>query len=331
MISSHRRSILRQGAALMGASLLPVPAAFAQNASTFPNRPVKIIVAGAAGSAGDVSARLIGDALSTLWKQPVIIENQPGAMGSLATQAVARAEPDGHTLMMGTAGVVTTASALMNLSFKPEVELRAVHRVMRVPVVVVVGEKSPIRTTRDLVEMSKSKPGGLNYFSAPAQTDRPYFATVLFQRFSGAKWQYVGYKSVGDAMRDTATGDLDMAVVAFAPAAPLIEAGKLRVVALLENQRTPLAKDIPTLREAGFDMDFGESWAGAFAPAKTPASVVERIGADIETVLQKPQVRDRLLALKLEPVSSNPTEASQRTMQEFATWSKLIKELGLKL
>ena len=320
----HGLAIAFAFAALTGASQ--------PRAQTYPDRPVRFIVPNPPGNVGDIAARMVAEHLSRAWKQPVIVENRPGANSMIGVEAVQKAAPDGYTLLFSPGGNVTAASALIpTLTFKPETDLVPIHRGVRVPVWMVVAANSPYRSLRELTEAAKKAPGRINFWSGGGQSDRPYFALADFQRVVGIEFGWVGYKGAADALRDVVGGQLDFAVVGIAPSKPLVDSGRLRVVAMLENQRSNAAPDIPTFAEAGFPGDYGESWTGVFAPKGTPPEVLRKVAADVATALASADLKARLTAAFVDAVDSSPEEAARRTQSDTVRWSALIKRLNLKL
>ncbi|MBL8385905.1 MAG: tripartite tricarboxylate transporter substrate binding protein [Burkholderiales bacterium] len=324
MIPARLRSL-----AIAALGLAAMTAAFAQ---TFPDRPVRFIVPNPPGNVGDIVARQVADQLSRTWKQPAIVENRPGANSMIGVEAVARAGADGYTLLFSPGGNVTASAALIpTLAFKPAADLVPVHRGVRVPVWMVVAAGSPHKTLRDVVDAARRAPGKVTFWSGGGQADRPYFALAEFQAANGIEFGWVGYKGAVDALRDVAGGLVDFAVVGIAPAKPLIDGGRLRVIALMENQRSSAAPGVPTFAEAGFAGDYGESWTGVFAPRGTPPEVLRRLGADIGAALANPELRARLTAAFVDAVESGPEEAARRVQADSERWSALIRRLGIKL
>ncbi len=301
-------------------------------AQAYPDRPVRFIVPNPPGNVGDIAARMVAEHLSRTWKQPVIVENRPGANSMIGVEAVQKAAPDGYTLLFSPGGNVTAASALIpTLTFKPETDLVPIHRGVRVPVWMVVAAGSPYKSLRELVEAARKAPGRITFWSGGGQADRPYFALAEFQRATGIEFGWVGYKGAADALRDVVGGQVDFAVVGIAPSRPLVEGGRLRVVAMLENQRSNAAPEIPTFAEAGFPGDYGESWTGVFAPRGTPPEVLRKVAADIGGALASADLKARLTAAFVDVVDSSPEEAARRTQADTARWSALVKRLNLKL
>ncbi len=312
--------------------LLMAAHALSSHAQTYPDRVVKIIVPNPPGNVGDIVARMVAEQLGRTWKQPVIVENRPGANSMIGVEAAIRAPADGYTLLFSPGGNITAASALIpGLAFKPETELVAVHRGVRVPVWMVVAAGSPYKSLRDVVEAAKKAPGKLNLWSGGGQSDRPYFALADFKRSAGIELGWVGYKGAADALREVVGGQLDFAVVGLAPAKPLVDGGRLRVIAMMENQRSGAAPDVATFAEAGFPGDYGESWTGVFAPKGTPPEILRKVATDISAALATPELRARITAASVDIVDSSPEEAARRTQADHLRWSALIQRLGIKL
>ena len=298
----------------------------------YPDRVVKFIVPNPPGNVGDIVARLVADQLARAWKQPVIVENRPGANSMIGVEAAIRAVPDGYTLLFTPGGNVTAAAALIPaLAFKPETDLVAIHRGVRVPVWMVVAADSPYKSLRDVVDAARKAPGRINFWSGGGQSDRPYFALADFQRAAGIDLGWVGYKGAADALREVVGGQLDFAVVGIAPSKPLVDGGRLRVIAMMENQRSAAAPNIATFAESGYVSDYGESWTGVFAPRGTPPEVLRMVAAGISAALATPELKARLTAAFVDVVDSSPDEAARRVQADAARWSTLIKRLDIKL
>lgn len=311
---------------------LAIASADAQEPGAFPTQLVKIIVPNPPGTAGDIAARLLGERFGTAWRQPAIVENRPGAHGALGMDAVAKSKPDGHTLLYSPGVSVATAAALMpGLTVQPHAELVAVYRLMKVSSWILVRKDVPVSTLKELVAFTRTRPGGATYFTGGGVADRPYFAMTLLQKSAGMQLRYVPYKGGSDALKDVVNGNLDFVAITLAASRSLVDAGRLKPLAMLETARSALAPDVPTAAEAGFAGEYGESWAGLFAPKGTSAAVIERIAGETAKAVADETFRKRMLAAYMEPLQSSPAEAAGRLQKDRDHWLKVIRDNGITL
>lgn len=271
----------------------------------FPHGPVKLLVGFGPGGGTDITARLIADDLSKMWGQPVVIENKPGANGAIASTQVARAVPDGLTLLvMPPTTMMIDAAWRPNVAIDPAKELTMIAGLVSTPLVFTVNSNSPMNNVRDFVATAKQTTSGLNYgWGNPGMR----VVAQLFSEVAQVKMFPVGYKSAGQSVPALIAGDVQMLLIDPGPVAGLIKAGKVKALAVTTPTRSPTLPDVPTLREQGIDLD----WTGFIAlygPAHLPANVRTKIQADVATVLKRATIQSRLFAAGMDASTMTPKE-----------------------
>lgn len=321
-----RRRLLRAlGALALVSAAAASPAAVA--ADTFPNKPIRFVVPAAAGGPTEIVTRLLAERMTQSMGVSVIVEAKPGAGGNIGADAVAKAAPDGYTILMGTIGTNAINQTLYkSMPFQPLKDFVAVTQVVSYPLVVVVNPKLPIYSVADLIAYAKANPGKLNRASGGSGTSM-HMSGELFNEMAGVQMQHIPYKGSLPALTDVIGGQADLAFDSLVIAQPLIKAGKLRAIAVTGPQRSPAAPDIPTVAETvpGYAMT---SWIGVFAPAGTPRPVVERLQQEISRALADPRVREQLVSQAADPVASTPDEFARFTADETEKWAPVVKASG---
>lgn len=296
----------------------------------FPTRPVRMIVASSAGTGADIFARLVAQGLTDLYKEQVIVENRVGAGGLIGGQLAAQATPDGHTLFM--ASTSTYVSPLMQLkpSYDALRDFTAVAQVSAVTSVVMVNAGLAVKSVRELVAHAKSRPGALNYGSVGAGT-AAHLSAEIFKRAAGIDVVHVPFKAVADMYTETASGRVHMLVFVITGSLGFLKDGKLRGLAVTSDKRSFALPELPTIAEAGFPGGESETPYGFLAPAKTPRATVNKLGADIVTVLKRPEMKTRFETLGGQPSTDTSPEAFERYVRRLhEDYRKLIPEIGLK-
>lgn len=296
----------------------------AQSTKPFPSKPVRIIVAFSPGSAPDVVARALSDRLSARWGQSVIVENKLGADGTIAAGFVAKAAPDGHTLMMATMGnLVLTPLTLSNLPYDGKNAFRGAGFITNNPFAILVSNQVPANTIQEFVALSKSRPHGLNYGSAG--TLGPLVGDIITQR-TKADLAYIPYKGVQPALIDMVGGQINSAIADLPSLMPMAQQGKAKLIAVTTKERSAMAPDVPTMAEAGYaDVDFS-TWYALAAPKATPDDVIAQINAGINEVLKTPEVIERLKGLGMTPTQMTPQELDQLIAKELERWAVIVKK-----
>ena len=309
--------------ALIFMALPSGPPTAQETAKSFPNRPVHIIVGNAAGGGIDILARLVGQKLSDRLGQPVIIENKAGASGVIAAQYVAKAPPDGHTLLMAPIGTMTVNPAVIpNLPYDPQRDFLPVSIVASFPLVLAVNSAAPVRTVADLIAYAKANPDKAN-----AGASGVIFQVVqkLFEMRTGSSFPYTSHRSNTETMVSLMRGDLLMSLSDIGPVAGLLKDGRVRALAVTSSERLPAWPDVPTMAEAGIkDMEIG-FWSGLVAPAGTPQPIVKRLQDEVMAVMRLEDTRARLAAYEISPEGSTSEEFAQRVAREIVLWADVAK------
>lgn len=338
--SPRRRMLAFAGAALLGTAAAVVTPVQAQTAaseqpgspSSYPSRPVRIIVGFPAGSGPDIVARLLAQRLSEGWGGVgVIVDNKPGAAGLLAASEAARAAPDGYTLMLGETGQLSIApSTYSRLPYAPQKDFAAVSQVATSDFVLLVDpQKVPARTVRDFVTWARERPQGL--FMATFGAGTPgHFGAALFGDAVQLKPEPVHYKSTADALAGLFGGDVQGLFASVGLAAPNVKAGKLVALGATGATRSAALPGVPTFKEQGYGAVAFSSWFGIVAPARTPAAIVARLGADVARAAQSPEGRVRLEDAGFKATGTSPQEFARIIAEDTATWGKAVAATGFK-
>lgn len=297
-------------------------------AQPFPTRPLTLVVPFAPGASSDGVARLVAAALGRALGQPVVVENRPGAGGTLGLSQVARAAPDGHTLAIGATGAVAinphTAEAT---GFDPLRALAPVARLAGIPLVLVAGPDTGLRTVADVVGRSRSTPGGLS-FGSTGTNSAQHLAVALLARETGARLVHVPYRGSAPAVTDVLAGTVPLASVDLTAAIGGVRAGTLRAVAVTSAGRSALAPEVPTVAESGLPGFAAAGWLGLFAPAGTPAAAVRSLSAAVGAALAEPEARARMLDLATEPDFADEAAFAAFLATESERWRGAVSALG---
>lgn len=297
----------------------------------YPNKPVRIIVPGSPGNSSDIMARLIADKLSQTWGQPVLVENRPGADGRIGAEVVAKSAPDGHTLFIPNAGVITINPALFaKMSYDPVKDFAPITQVATIVIVLAAHPSLAANSVGELVALAKARPGALHFASAGNNAGIPYLSGALLRDKAGIDVVHVPYKTNAQAQQDLLGGQIQFMYDTLAATLPHAKSGRLKVLAVVGSQRSPVLPQVPTLTEAGYPGTDGDAWAGLFAPGGTPRAVVEKIHADAVTVLAQAEVRARLTALGLNVVGNKPDEFAAVIKADTAKWAAVIRANNIK-
>ncbi|QKH34384.1 tripartite tricarboxylate transporter substrate binding protein [Achromobacter pestifer] len=320
-----RRLLRALGASALAAGMAASSAASAADA--YPSKPIRFVVPAAAGGPTEIVTRLLAERMTQSMGVSVIVEAKPGAGGNIGADAVAKAAPDGYTILMGTIGTNAINQTLYkSMPFQPLKDFTAVTQVVSYPLVVVVNPKLPIHSVADLIAYAKANPGKLNRASGGSGTSM-HMSGELFNEMAGVQMQHIPYKGSLPALTDVIGGQADLAFDSLVIAQPLIKAGKLRAIAVTGPERSPAAPDIPTVAETlpGYAMT---SWIGVFAPAGTPRPIVERLQQEIARALADPRVREQLVSQAADPVASKPDDFARFTADETEKWAPVVKASG---
>ena len=306
-------------------------APFAHAQDDYPNRTVRIIVPFAPGGSTDVVARILADKLGTELKQSFVVENRAGAGGNIGADAVAKASPDGYTLLMGTTGVLAINKYLYKeMSFDPERDLVPVSYTSLITNILVVNPQVPAKTVGELVALARAKPGSLTFASSGAGSST-HLSAELFKSMAGVDILHVPYKGSSQAITDLMGGQVTMLFDNAPSSIPFVEQGKLRALAVTSTKRLPNLPDVPTLDEAGVKGYESLSWSGIMAPAGTPKRVIDKLNAAIEKILRDPDVKQRFASLGVEPVGGPPEAFSRHIRAESEKWARVVKTANITL
>ncbi|MBC5763960.1 tripartite tricarboxylate transporter substrate binding protein [Ramlibacter sp. GTP1] len=316
-------------ACCLGTALLPASAQPGTPAATFPTRAVKFIVPFPPGGAIDALARLLGQHLSVMWKQPVVVENRPGAGGIIGTEQLAKSAPDGYTIGMGAASTHGFNAALYKkLPYDTLGDFAPVAPSAMVPNVLVTNASVPVQNVQGLIAMARAQPGKLSYASAGGGTTL-HLSCELFKKLADVDIMHVPYKGSGPALADVMGGQVPVMCDSLTSALPHIRSGKLKALGVTSRTRSPLLPNVPTLAEAGVKGYELTPWYGVFAPAGTPPQVVAQMNADIQKVLKLPEVKERLTTIGAEAMLDTPEGFAAMVRKDLHKWGGLIKEMGI--
>lgn len=299
-------------------------------AQDYPTKPVTLVVPFAPGGSSDVISRFVGNKLTELWKQLVIVENKAGGAGQIAMSQVARAAPDGYTLVLGHIGTLAVNPAMFDkLSYDYKKEFLPVAMLAIVPSAIAVNPGLPIKDIKDLLAYAKANPGKLNYGSA-GNGSAGHLAMEYFKDTTKLEAQHVPYKGTGPMLTDLLAGQTQLAYNGILPLVPHAKSGKLRIIAVGSPKRLPLMPEVPTVQEQGF-ADFETSqWYGILAPAGTPPAIVAKLNADINKVLTDPDIVKRLNDDGAVAGSGSPAEFGKYIDAEEKRWGPVVKKAGIK-
>jgi tripartite-type tricarboxylate transporter receptor subunit TctC len=322
----------RQASSIIALAALfgPATVALAQGAN-FPSKQIRWIVPYPAGGGSDFLARTIGQQLSTLVGQPVLIENKPGGNTAIAAGDVARAAPDGYTVMSADNGTMVFNTALYSkLSYDPQKDLAPVTLMGKFPMILVVGPGSDAKDARDFIAKAKAKPGAISYGSAGAGSPH-HLAMELLKVSAGVHLVHIPYRGAAPALQDLAGGQIPAMMVDLAAGAGFIKAGKIRALAVANPTRLPQLPDVPTFAELGLKNVEASAQVGLVAPAKTPADVINTLQRQVAAAINTPAVHQKLVDFGVEPVGSTPQQYADLIKSEIVRWHQLIRDQKISL
>ena len=308
--------------------ILATPAAI--YAQAWPSKAVTFVVPFAPGGGTDITARTIAARVTQKWGQPVLIENRGGAGGILGADVVAKAKPDGYTLLIANVGITSINPALYaKLPYNPETAFTPISLVCELPFVLMASPAFPPNSITELVAYSKGKPGAVTYASS-GSGGSPHLTAEIFQAATGTKWTHIPYKGGGPAMIDLMSGQVNLLFASVLEGSGHIRTGKLKGLAVSHAKRNPAIPDVPTLAEAGVKDAESGSWIALLAPAGTPLAVIEKINSDVREAVAIPEVRERLIGQGAVPQASAPRELQALIDADLKRYGRIIREQGLK-
>ena len=312
---------------LLAAAVLALLASAAL--AQYPTRPIKLVVPWPPGGAVDTLGRLVAQTVSEPLGQPIVVENRAGAAGAIGSDAVAKSEPDGYTLLMGSTTVISINPALQKLPYQPS-DFAPVTMVAFVPHMLVTNADTPAKTLKEFVAYVKARPRQVSYASAGPGTPH-HIAGEMFKAMTGLDMLHVPYKGTGPALTDFLAGRVQFMSVEAVAALPHVKAGKLRALGVATPQRNALAPEVPTVAEGGYPGFEVTSWYGVVAPAGVPKPAAAKLAGAISKALETPQFRDKLAGLGATPVGGSPEAFGQLLLRENAKWAKAIKDANIKI
>ncbi|MBI3935593.1 MAG: tripartite tricarboxylate transporter substrate binding protein [Betaproteobacteria bacterium] len=320
---------IRSRSCLIIASLLGALSCSGAVAQGYPNKPIRLVLPYPAGAPSDMVGRALGQKLSEQLGQNIVADNRTGAGGNLGIAAVAKAPPDGYTILITSPAIAISPSLYSNLGYDAEKDLAPVARVATIENVLVVHPSVPARTLKQFIALAHAHPGKLNFGSGGAGTTN-HLANELLKSIQKINMVHVPYKGATLATVALMSGEVDEVIVAVAPALPLVRAGKVRPLAVLSERRVPTLPDVPTAKEAGVDNFQVSIWYGMFVPAGTPHEVIARLGREVINALEAPDLRRRMTAAGIEPWPGTAEELRKLLRSETARYAEIIRSAGLR-
>jgi tripartite-type tricarboxylate transporter receptor subunit TctC len=301
--------------------------AYAQS-TAYPGKAIRMVIALAPGGGVDTTGRFIGQRLSELWGQPVVADNRPGAGGTIAAEVVARSVPDGHTILMTSAGISITPST-MKLNYDPVKDLLPVTLAVVSPGVLVVHPSIPVKNVKELIAFARSKPGEL-FYSSSGLGSAQHLTLELFSQSTGLKMTHVPYKGTAPSITDVIAGRIALTVASVISTRPMFESGKLRALAVVGPKRTPALPDYPTIAESGVPGFGVENWYALFLPGGTSRDIAVKLQETVSRLLLEPATRKMLLGQGLDAVGSSHDEFARAYVEEIGKWAKVVQAIGLR-
>ena len=320
---------IRQFFTLVAAAALIATAAPEALAQKYPTGPIRIVVPFTPGGGTDILSRIIAQKLNESWGQPVVVENRPGAGGTVGTAIVAKAVGDGQTLLVMPAGYAGNPSLYKNLPYDQNRDLAPVSLLASGPLVLVVHPSLPVRSIKEFVAFVKARPGEIN-FGTPGAGTLPHLSAELFNSMNKIRMVQIPYKGAGAAVTDVLAGRVPVYFMNILQSLSLIKAGKLRALGVTTPKRSPIAPEIPAIAEAGLKGYDMTNWYGMLAPSSTPREVTAKLNGEVSRILKLPELTSRLAQDGMTVVASTPAEFGEFLARETAKFSKVIESAGIK-
>jgi tripartite-type tricarboxylate transporter receptor subunit TctC len=323
-------SELRRISALLLFVLALISPASQPSAQGYPSRPITFVVPFPAGGSADTIIRLIGAHLTERWKQPVVVENKPGTGGNIGNDAVAKAAPDGYTLLMSPSSIAIAPHLYTKLTYDPIKDFVPVTLVSSIPMVIVVHPAFPAKNVQELIALAKQKPGEIPYASAGNGTTN-HLAVELFKVTTGINLLHVPYRGNPLAILDVIGGRVPVFFDFVLTGLPHVREGKVRALATTGTHRSPVMPDVPTVIESGVPGFEAATWFGVYAPRGTPREIVEKLNTEILAILALPTVKERLSGLGVDIIAKGPAELAALTKADLDKWGPIVQKAGVKL
>ena len=299
------------------------------SAHQYPVKPIRFVLPfGAPGGAPDITARLLAPKLTEALGQQIVVEPRVGAGGTIGTEVVARAEPDGYTILLTSPSHAINVSLYPKLPYDPVADFVPITQLVEVPNILVIHPSLPARTVKQLIALAKSKPGSLNYGSAGSGSSQ-HLAGELFKKMAGVNMVHIPYKGGGGVVVDLIAGQVQL-TFGSATSLPYVRSGRLIAIAVTTAQRVSTVPDLPTIAEAGLPGYEASAWYALFAPARTPKAIIDRLQSETVRALKLPDVRERMGFETIQPVGSTSAELADFLKGEIVKWGAIIKESGAK-
>ena len=309
----------------IGVVSLASSAAYGQ---AFPSRSIRIVVPFTAGGAADILARIVGDKFAEMWGRPIVIDNRAGAGGNIAAEIVAKAPPDGYTLLMGSMGTqAMNVSLYRKLPFDPARDFSPISVVAKNPNLLAVHPSVPVATVKELIAFGRARPGKLNYSSAGTGS-LGQMSAELFRLMTGVQMVHVPYKGGAPAVTAVISGEADVLFIVLPPILPHVKAGRLKAIAMGSRERHALLPEVPTVIESGLPGFEVRQWYGLLAPAGTPRDVVARLHAAVERIVNLPETSKRIIDTGSDPSATTPAEFEAMIREDTVRWAKVAKASG---
>ncbi len=317
-----------QSVLLAGTCAIAVCATTAAH-SAYPERPIRIIVPVPPGGGNDIVARMLARRLTDKWGQQVIVDNRPGASTAIGAEIVARASPDGYTLMFHSATFAINAAMQRKLPFDPIKDFTPIGLVARVPQILVVNPAFPAKTLAEFLAQARARPGQINFASAGAGSS-PHLAMEVLMEMTGVKLNHVPYKGTAPGLADVVAGHVQTTFDAIPPALGYVRGGRVRALVVVSQKRFPALPEVPTMAEAGLPAYDFASWFGMLAPARTSPAIIATLNREIVAVIQSPEIREHLTDLGLEPLGTSAEENGRHLQAEITRWRAFIQRHDIR-
>ncbi|MGZ5118419.1 MAG: tripartite tricarboxylate transporter substrate binding protein [Burkholderiales bacterium] len=317
--------------ALAALLALAAPAALAaEQVTEYPLRPIRLVVPFVAGGSTDIIARVVGQKLAEQWGRQVVVDNRGGANGVIGMEIVARAAPDGYTLVLGYIANLGTAQALNpKLPYDPVKDYAPISHIASAPSIGVIHPGVPAKNLQELVAIARAKPEAISFGSA-AVGSMGHLSGELINRMAGVRMQHVPYKGGGQAIIDVVAGQIPLVIIGMTPATPHVRAGRLRAIFTTGAKRSFAFPEVPTVAEQGFPGFAADAWYGLLAPARTPRPIVDKLHAEVVRIVKLRDAKDRLANVGFEIVGSTPEEFSKLIRDEIPKWNKVVREGAIR-
>lgn len=328
MVIDIRRRTLMAGIA---SAAFPAARAQGDGAADYPNRPIRMVVAFTPGGGTDIVGRLASKGISDMLGQPVVVDNRPGAGGNIGTEFVARAAPDGYTLVTGGTGSHAINSSLYpKLSFDPIADFSPISLVASTPYLMVVNNSLPVKTLQEFIQYAKAPPRQINMASS-SNGGMPHLSGELFKMMTGVKMTHIPYKGTGSIFTDLIAGEVQVLFGDIMATIPHVRSGRLRALGVTSTTRSPILPDVPTISEAGVPGYDSVGWFGVFAPANTPRPIINKLHAALVKYTSLPDVRERFAGLGADVIANTPQQFAVIQKADTARWARVVKESGARL